>query len=128
MKTDIATGALTVTLKAPCSGKSSTEIASFTRLSIRTVISIYARPVERGFEPNELPLTVRDEWPQNASRSGRPSKQALIQDESIVKVRRDQYGRGGNCADIATELGITAHLISGYRWKGERWYERGIEL
>lgn len=60
-KTDIATRALVVALKAPCGGKTSAEIAALTGLSPRTVNSIYARAVERGFDPHQLPLTLRDE-------------------------------------------------------------------
>ncbi|KAM4057193.1 hypothetical protein HRG_014841 [Hirsutella rhossiliensis] len=85
MKTDIATRASIVALKAPCVGKSSAEIASLTGLPIRTINNIYARAIERGFEPNKLPLTIRDEWLQDAPRSGRPRKQAPSTEEAIAK-------------------------------------------
>ena len=73
--TDIATRALVVTLKSPFGGKTTTEIVDKTGLSKRTVNQIYARAIERGFDPNHLPLIIKDEYLQDAPRSGRPTKQ-----------------------------------------------------
>ncbi|KAK4106672.1 hypothetical protein N658DRAFT_394778, partial [Parathielavia hyrcaniae] len=50
--TDIATRALIVTLKSPFGGKTSAEISEETGISVRQINRIYARAIERGFEPN----------------------------------------------------------------------------
>ena len=69
MPTDIATRALIVTLKAPTgAAKTSIEISSITGIPIRTIDSIYARAIKRGFEPNQHPLSLHNEllqapWP-----------------------------------------------------------------
>ena len=91
--TDIATRALIVTLKS-LGGKSSPEVAYITGLQPRTVNSIYARAIERGFDPNIRPLIIKDEWLKDAPRSGRPSKQTTeIKEKRVVsKVRCDCYG------------------------------------
>ena len=73
--TDIATRALIVTLKSIIRGKNTTEIAKKTGLSIRTINNIYARVIQRGFDPNRLPFIIRDEWLQDTPCSGRPLKQ-----------------------------------------------------
>ncbi|KAH6973228.1 hypothetical protein EDB80DRAFT_743244 [Ilyonectria destructans] len=53
MPPDIATRALVVTLKAPGGAtKTSLEISALTGLAVRTINSIYARAIQRGFEPN----------------------------------------------------------------------------
>jgi transposase len=111
-KTDLATRALIVTLKAPCAGKSTAEISAITGISTRTINSIYARAIERGFEPNSVPLVIRDEWLQDASRSGRPTKKTEIKEEVISKVRRDRYGREKTCTDIAGELTSSGFNVS----------------
>lgn len=111
-KTDIATRALAVTLKAPCSGKSSAEVAAITGLPIRTINSIYTRAIERGFEPNSVPLVIRDEWLQDASRSGRPAKQGADNEDVLTKVHPDRYGRERTCADIVGDLSLHRHNIS----------------
>ena len=88
--TDIATRALVVTLKSPIGGKTTAEIAEKTGLKVRTINDIYARAIQRGFEPNHLPLVIRDEWLEDAPRSGRPLKQTEETATAIVKkVRLD---------------------------------------
>jgi hypothetical protein len=72
--TDIATRALVVALKSPVGGRSTAEIHAITGLAPRTIDSIYARAISRGFEPNELPLVLRNIHVEDAPRSGRPSK------------------------------------------------------
>jgi hypothetical protein len=57
--TSQSTRALIVCLKSSFVGKSTSEIAKETGLSARTINSIYARAIERGFEPNE-PLRIDD--------------------------------------------------------------------
>jgi hypothetical protein len=73
--TDIVTRALVVTLKSPFGGKTTTEIVDKTGLSKCTVNQIYARAIEHGFDPNYLPLIIKDEYLQDAPRSGQPTKQ-----------------------------------------------------
>ncbi|ELR09016.1 hypothetical protein GMDG_00634 [Pseudogymnoascus destructans 20631-21] len=103
--TDISTRALIVALKSPTGGKTSAEVAEKTGLSTRQVNRIYTRAIERGFNPNHMPLTLRDEWLQDAPRSGCPTKQTAEATEGVVaKVRTDHYGREKTCADIVGEL------------------------
>jgi transposase len=110
--TDIATRSLIVTLKS-IGKKTSIEISEITGISVRLINQIYARAIERGFEPNHRPLTIRDDWLKDAPRSGRPSKQTPeIQQQVINKVRTDRYGREKNCADIAGELSLEGFNIS----------------
>ena len=106
MPTDIATRALVVTLKAPFgAAKTSIEISNLTRIPVRTINHIYARAIKQGFEPNEHPLALRDEFLKDAPRSGRPTKRTEeVQQQIIAKVRRDRYGREKTAADIAGEL------------------------
>lgn len=103
--TDIATRALIVTLKSPVCGKTSVEISEKTGISVRQVNRIYARAIERGFDPNHVPLTLRDKWLEDAPRSGRPTKQTEQSTAAVIsKVRQDRYGREKTAADIAGEL------------------------
>lgn len=111
--TDIATRALVVALKAPCSSKTTAQVASITGLSTRQVNRIYARAIERGFDPNLVPLTLRDEYLEDAPRSGRPLKQTIeTKDLIIAKVSRDRFGREKSAADIAGELSLQGINIS----------------
>jgi transposase len=71
--TPLSTRALVVSLKSPFGGKSTSEIAKETGLSTRTINSIYARAIQRGFEPNE-PLKIDDRYLVDAPRAGRPRK------------------------------------------------------
>jgi len=103
--TDLATRALIVTLKSPIGGKTTSQISAFTGISTRQVNRIYARACERGFDPNELPLVLKDEWLEDAPRSGRPSKQTSTNIDIVIsKVQLDRYGREKSCADIAGDL------------------------
>ncbi len=89
--TDIATRALVVALKSPHGGgKSSAEISRNTGLSVRLINQIYTRAIERGFEPNTLPMVIRDEWLKDSPRSGRPTKRAPDTKQKLqVKVHLD---------------------------------------
>ncbi|KAM3566463.1 hypothetical protein ARSEF4850_000605 [Beauveria asiatica] len=90
-QTDIATRALVVTLKAPCSGKTSIEVAGLAGISSRQVDRIYARAIERGFDPNLRPLVLKDAYLEDAPRSGRPSKQTTQNTEMILnKIKLDR--------------------------------------
>lgn len=116
---DIATRALIITLKSPYGGKTSVEIAEKTGISVRQINRTYARAIERGFDPNRLPLVIKDAWLQDAPRSGRPTKQTESTKQQVIdKVRRDRYGREKSCADIAGELsqqGINCSAITVWR-------------
>ena len=72
--TDIATRALIVTLKSPLRGKLTSEITEKIGILKRTINDIYARAIQRGFDPNILPLTIKDEYLQDTPRTRRPSK------------------------------------------------------
>jgi len=89
-RTDISTRALVVTLKSPFVGKSTLQIADETGLSPRTIDSIYARAISRGFEPNR-PLKILPRFLEDAPRSGRPRKQEAISEEVIQKPRGNRY-------------------------------------
>ena len=116
--TDIATRATIVALKA-IAGKTSTDIACLLGLSARGVNKIYAKAIERGFDPNVLPIVIKDEYLADAPRSGRPTKQTEdVKDLIKSKVRRDRYGREKSCADIAGELsdaGINISAVTVWR-------------
>ena len=117
--TDLSTRALIVGLKSPSVGKKTSEIARITGVPARTINSIYARAIKRGFEPNELPLDLQPFYLEDAPRSGRPSKQrADIKEKIEEKVRRDRYGREKSCADLAGDLsqeGIDISAITVWR-------------
>jgi hypothetical protein len=111
--TDIATRAMVVSLKAPCSSKTTAEVAGITGLSNRQVNRIYARAIERGFDPNQRPLSIRDEYLEDAPRSGRLLKRTTEAQESVIsKVRQDRYGREKTAADIAGELSSEGITVS----------------
>ncbi|KAK2670227.1 hypothetical protein RAB80_014364 [Fusarium oxysporum f. sp. vasinfectum] len=82
--TDIATRAFVVSLKAPCSGKTTNEVAEITGLSVNLVNRIYARAIKRGFDPNVRPLILRNGYLEDTPRSGRPSKQTEETKELII--------------------------------------------
>jgi transposase len=111
--TDIATRALVVTLKSPIVGQSTNAIAEKTGLSTRTINLIYARAIQRGFDPNILPLIIKNQFLEDAPRSGRPTKQTEEMKQSIAaKVRGDRYGRELSSADLAGYLSTDAFEIS----------------
>lgn len=111
--TDIATRALIVAFKSPIGGKSTKDIADLTRIPERTINSIYARAIERGFDPNVLPLVLKDTHLEDAPRTGRPKKQTQDLITTVeAKVRQDRYGREKTCADIAGELYSDGFIIS----------------
>jgi len=102
---DISTRAAVVLLKSPVGGKTTAQVESITGLKRSTINTIYARAIERGFDPNLVPLAIKDEYLQDAPRSGRPTKQTTAVKESLVqKVCRDRYGREKTAADLAGEL------------------------
>ena len=105
--TSFTTRALIITLKSPVGGKTSAQIHEETGIFIRQINRIYARAIERGFEPNFRPFTLKDEWLEDAPRSGRPSKQTPENIENITnKVRTNRYGREKTAADLAGELSL----------------------
>ena len=103
--TDIATRALIVTLKSPLVGMKTADVVEKVGCSARQVQRIYARAISRGFDPNETPFVLKDEWLQDAPRSGRPTKQTPETTKAIIaKVQQNRYGRERSCADLAGEL------------------------
>ncbi|KAI1821411.1 hypothetical protein F4861DRAFT_469091 [Xylaria intraflava] len=101
-ETSISTRATIVALKSPIGGKTSSEIAKITGVSVSQINRIYSKAIERGFVPDRLPFTLRDEWLQDAPRSGRPTKQAR-QDKPLVitKVELDRCLNEESRADLA---------------------------
>ncbi|KAK2937718.1 hypothetical protein FoTM2_000936 [Fusarium oxysporum f. sp. vasinfectum] len=103
VKTDIATRALVVTLKAPHGGaKTTPQIHLLTGIPERTINKIYSRAIERGFEPNECPLKLIDAWLEDGSRSGRPSKQT-DENRSLIIAKR-----ASKCERVLKAFGIWA--------------------
>ncbi|KYK57925.1 hypothetical protein DCS_04938 [Drechmeria coniospora] len=102
--TDIATRSLVIGFK--CAGKSSSETAATLGISVRQVNRIYARAIEHGFDPNQRPLKIRDDFLRDAPRSGRPTKQtAEAQEKVLSKATLTQMRSGGEvCAIVAAEL------------------------
>jgi transposase len=107
---DSHTRAIIVFLKSPFGGKTTPEIAGQLEISPRTVNSIYARAIQRGFDPNYKPFTLKPEHVQDAPRSGRPSKQTEQNAQAVPeKVRSNRYGRELPCTDLAgllSQVGI----------------------
>jgi hypothetical protein len=87
---DIATRALVVALKSPSGGKTTAQVVSITGIPKHTVNNIYAQACERGFDLNKVPLIIKNEYLEDAPRSGRPLKQTDAIKEAITqKVRFD---------------------------------------
>ncbi|KAI2634038.1 hypothetical protein GGS21DRAFT_519724 [Xylaria nigripes] len=74
-RTSIAIRALIVSLKSPLGGRSTAEIAEITGVSVSQINRIYAKAIDRGFDPTRFPLTLDDEWLQDIPGGGRPRKQ-----------------------------------------------------
>lgn len=111
--TDIATRAFVVAWKCPLGGKSSAEIVDFLGISNRQVNRIYAKALERGFDPTARPLHICNQHLEDAPRSGRPKKQTPeIQDAVISKVRQDRRGREKTAVNVAYELSSGGTKIS----------------
>jgi transposase len=108
---EIATRASIIALKA--SGMRTAEVYSLLNIPERTISSIYAKAIARGFDPAERPIAILDKYVEEAPRSGRPSKQtATAQEIVLAKVRTDRYGREKTCVDIAAEIpGISPTTI-----------------
>ena len=60
--TDIATRALIVALKSPFGGKLTNKIYKKTGVKKRTINDIYARAIQRGFDPNLLFLIIKNKF------------------------------------------------------------------
>jgi transposase len=99
---NLATRALIIAYKAD--GKTNQEITGMTGAEKRTINSIYARAIERGFDPAVRPLKLENKHVEDAPRTGRPSKQQQAFEKVVNLVRRDRYGREKTCADIAGDL------------------------
>jgi transposase len=94
---------VTVVVLRAYTTKTASEIAKIVDLSIATVNRIYARAIERGFDPIHTKIT--DEYVQDSPRAGRPTKQDPETINTILsKVRLDRFGREKTCADLAGEL------------------------
>ncbi|CAN9422183.1 unnamed protein product [Alternaria alternata] len=76
-----STRAAVVVLKAI--GKPNHEITGLTGVEKRTINSIYARAIERGFDPGLRPLQLEDKHLEDAHRPGRPSKQSTVSQQVV---------------------------------------------
>lgn len=102
-RTDISTRASVVSLKA--TGMTSYDLSHLLGISTRTIDSIYARAIQRGFDPAVRPLKIQDSFLADAPRSGRPIKRTKeAQEEVLSIVRKDRYGREKTCTNIAANL------------------------
>jgi transposase len=99
---DNSTRATVIVLKAI--GKPNHEITGLTRVKKRTINSIYARAIKRGFNPGLQPLQLEDKHLEDAHRSRRPSKRSTVSQQVVDTVRTNQYGREKSCANIASLL------------------------
>ena len=105
--TSLTTRALIVTLKSLVGGKTSAQIYEETSISIRQINRIYARAIERRFEPNFRLFTLKDEWLKDTPRSSRLLKQTPENIENITnKVRTNRYGREKTAANLASKLSL----------------------
>lgn len=94
-------------------GKTATEVAELLQIPVRTVRSIFARAVKRGFEPNHRPLEILDSFILDAPRTGRPRKQTdEVKEEPVSEVRVDRFDRENTYTDFAGELSSEGILIS----------------
>ncbi|KAF2815474.1 uncharacterized protein BDZ99DRAFT_506534 [Mytilinidion resinicola] len=117
---DIATRALVVALKSPSGGKTTQQVVSITALSKRTVDSIYARAIKRGFDPNAVPLVIKDEYLEDAPRSGRPSKQTSEVQQSISQKPGTQHRYiSCYCLSMSQEHGIQEDEANEEAWTDE---------
>jgi hypothetical protein len=83
--------AAVLTLKASAIGKTTSQVTSITGLSKRTINDIFAQAIQRGFDPNSVPLDIRSEYVEDAPRASRPTKQSEnIKTIIIDKVCRDR--------------------------------------
>ncbi|KAF2469530.1 uncharacterized protein BDR25DRAFT_288436, partial [Lindgomyces ingoldianus] len=82
---NIATRALVVALKSPSVGKTTQQVVLITGLLKRTIDSIYGRAIKRGFDPNAVPLVIKDEYLEDAPRSGRLNKQTSEVQQSLTQ-------------------------------------------
>jgi len=99
---DLATRAVIVSLKTPFGGKTTAQIACRLGIPERTINRIYARAIERGFDPNQEPLVLKDEYLIDAPRSGRPKKRTdEVINQLVQKVRSSTDSRALSCADLS---------------------------
>jgi len=105
--TSLTTRALIVTLKSLVGGKTSAQIYEETSISIRQINRIYARAIERRFEPNFRLFTLKDEWLKDTPRSSRLLKQTPENIKNITnKVRTNRYGRKKTTPNLASKLSL----------------------
>lgn len=91
-------------MKSPFIGKSTTEIARYTKVPARTINHIYATAISRGFKPNQ-PSVILDHHVKDLPCSGRPKKQTPeMLETTAATIRASKTSRALTCADLAGEL------------------------
>lgn len=99
---DIATRAAICALKSAFGGKSTSAVAEVTGIPARTINAIFARAIERGFDPTMATFAINNTYVEDAPRAGRPKKQIQeLQERITTKVRSDRCGREASCAYLA---------------------------
>ncbi|KAJ5564780.1 hypothetical protein N7513_001022 [Penicillium frequentans] len=72
-KYDMAMRTLVITMK--WMGMDPLHISALTEMPVRTINSIWARAIERGFDPSRRPIMICEAHVIDAPRSGRPKKE-----------------------------------------------------
>ena len=71
---DIATRTSVIMLKCPLMGKSNAEISAQLGIPARIIDNIYAKAIQRGFDPYTYPIVIKNAFIKDAPKSGRPIK------------------------------------------------------
>lgn len=79
---NVATKACAVLLKSPRFNWTASQISALfgvdkngkPNFAPRSINTLYARAVQRGFDPNSPTIVIKDEFVEEAKRSGRPKK------------------------------------------------------
>jgi transposase len=103
MPFNVATRVQAVTLRI-IADKGYHEIEEQTGINKNTLRRIINRAIERGLDPKERPTRWKDDWFEDAPRSGRPSKKEAILSGLEQSVTLDRYAREKSCQELATDL------------------------
>lgn len=83
------------------------EIAQSTELQCKTIGSIYKKALQRGFDPTQRPVVLKEAFLVDGSRSGRPKKDhAAKRAELTTAGKRDEEA-------MAAEVEVSMHGTKG---------------